>query len=55
MTDTPATRGDVREAIAELKVYLAERELTALRWFVGIQVTYFFGTLAAVWFLVAHR
>jgi hypothetical protein len=53
MTDTrdqPATKGD----IADLKVYMAEREVGALKWFVGtflaVQIAYFFGTLAAVWF-----
>jgi hypothetical protein len=55
--DAPATRADVREAITDLKVYLAERETKAMRWFVTIQVAYYFGTLASVWALVllTHR
>jgi len=51
--DLPATKRDLREAIGELKIYVVQRELGALRWIVGIQVAYFAITLLAVWFLVS--
>jgi hypothetical protein len=55
--DAPATRADLREAITDLKVYLAERETRAMRWFVTTQVAYLLGTAASVWALVllTHR
>jgi hypothetical protein len=49
-TDKPATKGD----LLELKHFILEREIVAMRWVLGIQITYFFGTLAAVWFLVSR-
>lgn len=52
--DQPATKRDLDVAISELKNFVIDRELTALRWVMGIQITYFFGTLAAVWFMLAH-
>jgi len=51
--DKPATKRDLRDAIGELKIYVVQRELAALRWIVGIQVAYFAITLSAVWFLVS--
>ena len=50
----PATRRDLELAISDLKNFVIDRELIALRWVMGIQITYFFGTLAAVWFMLAH-
>lgn len=44
-----------KDDIKELKHFILEREIVALRWVVGVQVTYFFGTLAAVWFLITHH
>jgi len=41
----PATKGDLDDL---------EREIIALRWFIGLQVTYFFGTLAMVYFLIVN-
>jgi hypothetical protein len=49
-TDKPATKGD----LLDLKQFILEREIIAMRWVLGIQITYFFGTLAAVWFLVSR-
>ena len=54
MNDAPATKHDLDLAISNLKAFVIERELIALRWIMGIQITYFFGTLAAVWFMLAH-
>jgi hypothetical protein len=49
---------EVRNEIRELKAFILEREISAIRWFIGIfgalQVTYFFGTLAMVYFLISH-
>ena len=54
----PATKLDVVSAIAELKLYILEREVSAVRWFVGIQLTYFtlvMGvTLGAMYFMLQH-
>lgn len=46
---------DLRNAINELKQFILEREVVAIRWIIGVQITYFFGTLAAVWFLITHH
>jgi hypothetical protein len=50
----PATKQD----ISELKQWILERELTAVRWFVGVQLTYFtltLGiTLGAMYFMLQH-
>jgi hypothetical protein len=40
----PATKADVDQLRQELR--------TAERFVIGIQITYFFGTLASVWFMV---
>lgn len=50
----PATKQDIKDAIHELKDFIRERELITMRWVIGIQITYFFGTLASVWFLVTQ-
>lgn len=49
--DQPATKGDLRDFKRELKQFFVEREIVALRWFIALQVTYFFGTLAMFYFL----
>jgi hypothetical protein len=53
-SDAPATKHDLDVAIGELKQFVIERELIALRWVMGIQLSYFAVTLAAVWFMLAH-
>lgn len=50
-----ATKNDLRELERDLKQFILEREIVAMRWMIGIQITYFFGTLASVWFLVTHH
>jgi hypothetical protein len=59
MNDTePATKRDLDDLKRDLKQFIVEREVNAIRWYIGIfaglQVTYFFGTLAAVWFMISH-
>jgi len=49
-SEAPATKSD----ITDLRQFIVEREIVSLRWMVGLQITYFFGTLAAVWFMLAH-
>ena len=46
----PATKQD----ITELKVYIERNENSWLRWLVGIQLTYFAITIAAMFFIVEH-
>jgi len=50
MSDQPATKDD----ILQLKNFILEREIVAMRWVLGIQITYFGITLAAVWFMINH-
>lgn len=55
--DAPATKHDLELAISELKQFVVDRELTAIRWVITIQIAYFFyffGTLATMWFMLAH-
>jgi hypothetical protein len=52
--DQPATRRDLEHAVNDLKNFVIDRELIVLRWVMGVQITYFFGTLAALWFILAH-
>jgi len=40
----PATKADIEQLSQELQV--------AERFVIGVQITYFFGTLASVWFMV---
>jgi hypothetical protein len=50
----PATKQDLDAAIAELKIYVVERENSWLRWLVGIQLTYFAITIGAMFFIAEH-
>jgi hypothetical protein len=56
--DQPVTKRDLDRSLhdlrQELERFIVEREVVATRWMIGIQITYFFGTLAAVWFMLAH-
>jgi hypothetical protein len=52
--DSPLTKRDLRDLERDLKAFLLEREIVAMRWVLGIQITYFGITLAAVWFMVNH-
>ena len=52
--DSPATKRDLQNLERDLKQFIVEREVISMRWMMGIQITYFFGTLAAVWFMVSH-
>jgi hypothetical protein len=54
MMSEPATKTDLDLAIRDLQQFILEREVPAIRWIIGLQITYFFGTLAAVWFMLAH-
>lgn len=53
--DQQATKQDLKSAISELKQWILERELAAIRWFTVLQITYFSITLAAVWFMVNQQ
>jgi hypothetical protein len=44
-----------KDDLKDLKAFILEREIVAMRWVLGVQITYFFGTLAAVWFLITHH
>jgi hypothetical protein len=50
----PATKADLANLQKDFKAFILEREVVSMRWMIGIQITYFFGTLAAVWFMVSH-
>lgn len=52
--DNPATKRDLREGLSELKLWILKREMSIAFAFIGIQITYFFGTLASLWFMLAH-
>jgi hypothetical protein len=52
--DKPATKRDLQDAIAELKIWILKREMGIAFAFLGVQITYFFGTLASLWFMLAH-
>jgi hypothetical protein len=52
--DQPATRRDLHEAINEAKIWILKREMWIAFAFLGVQITYFFGTLASLWFMLAH-
>jgi len=54
-TDQDSSQLATKDDIKELKVFILEREIVAMRWILGVQITYFFGTLAAVWFLITHH
>jgi hypothetical protein len=57
-TEQPLTKSDLQSALRDmerdLKQFILEREIIALRWVVGVQITYFGITLASVWFLINH-
>ena len=54
----PVTIEDLHKLEHDLKEFIRDRELSSIRWFIGVfaglQVTYFFGTLAMVYFLITH-
>jgi hypothetical protein len=58
----PITKQDLSNALKDLerdlKAFILEREVSSIRWLISIfgalQVTYFFGTLAMVYFLISH-
>ena len=54
----PATRDQVENAIsmaiADLKLYVVERESGWLKWVVGFQLTYFAITIGAMFFIAEH-
>ena len=54
----PATKQDLLDLERRLENFILNREVLSIRWFIGIfgalQVTYFFGTLAMVYFLITH-
>lgn len=56
--NSPATKRDLgnlkSDLEMDLKRFILEREIVSMRWIMGIQITYFFGTLAAVWFMISH-
>lgn len=52
--DSPATKRDLDLAISRLERFVIDRE-SALTWkIITLQITYFFGTLATMWFMLAH-
>ena len=53
--EKPVTKTELESVVKDLKNFILEREIVAMRWVLGIQITYFFGTLAAVWFLITHH
>jgi hypothetical protein len=59
MADLPkndlVTKADLREAIAELRQWMLERDVKSIRWMVGTQIAYFAITLSAVYFLLHFR
>lgn len=44
----PATKADLND----LKMWMLEREVTAIRWFVGTQLAYVVITLGAMYFML---
>ena len=55
----PVTKEDLHDLERDLKRFILEREVSAIRWFVGtfvgIQIAYFSITLAAVYFLLHFK
>ena len=43
--EQPATKSDLANLERDLKQFILEREVTSIRWFVGLQITYFAVTL----------
>ena len=54
MSAEAATKQDLKDLERDLKAFILEREISAIRWFVTIQLTYFFGTIGMVYFLITH-
>lgn len=58
MNEQAATKQDLKDLERDLKQFILEREVSSIRWLISIfgalQVTYFFGTLAMVYFLITH-
>jgi hypothetical protein len=56
--DQPATKQDLKDAIGELKVWILEREVQSIRWFVTLQLAYFTFTMGltvgAMYFMLQH-
>ena len=57
----PATKQDLESVerrlekkLDDLKAWLLDREVTAIRWFVGTQIAYFVITMGAMYFLAGH-
>jgi hypothetical protein len=58
----PITKQDLANSLKDLerdlKAFILEREVSSIRWLISIfgalQVTYFFGTMAMVYFLISH-
>ena len=55
----PVTKQDLHDLERDLKQFILEREVSAIRWFVstfvGIQIAYFSITLASVYFLIHYK
>jgi hypothetical protein len=51
----PLTKADLELVIARVEKDLNKTLLKIAFWMIGVQITYFFGTLASVWFLVTHH
>jgi hypothetical protein len=62
MNDEAITKTEFHQALKDLerdlKAFILEREASSIRWLISIfgalQVTYFFGTMAMVYFLITH-
>ena len=50
----PATKDDIQDLERDLKQFILEREVQAIRWFIGTQIAYFAITLSAVWFMLSR-
>lgn len=48
----PATKQDLDDLKQELKQWMLEREVAAIRWFVGTQIAYVVITLGAMYFML---
>jgi hypothetical protein len=54
MSTEPVTKEVLAIELKDLRSFIVEREIVALRWVICIQTAYFFGTLGAVWFMLSH-
>jgi hypothetical protein len=50
----PATKQDLKDLERDLKQFILEREIKAIRWFIALQTTYFLGTMAMVYFILSR-